>query len=181
MLYAIELFLDERADADVRRMWAALDERGVRSLGGIPGADHHPHVTLSVFSGGDLVRIADVLRPVLAEAVGLPLTLGSLGFFLTGEAPAFLGVVPSSRLLEVHRRVHSALEPLVDGIWPYYRPDALVPHCTLAVGVTDKAQVIEVVSAFPMPVQATVAAVYLVELPGGQARTCLTQPAAGLP
>ncbi len=36
MPYAIELFLDERADHHIRRIWAALDDHGIPSLG-VPG------------------------------------------------------------------------------------------------------------------------------------------------
>jgi 2'-5' RNA ligase len=174
MPHAIELFLDEHADHRVRQIWAALDEHGIPSLGSSPDSNSHPHVTLSVFERGNPAQVADTLRPLLTTAVGLPLTLASLGFFLTNEAPAFLGVVPSSRLLTLHRQVHEAVEPLVEDIWPYYRPDALLPHCTLAVGVTDKAQVIDVVAAFPIPIPARASAAHLVETPGGHTRTQLT-------
>jgi hypothetical protein len=72
--------------------------------------------------------------------------------------------------------VHEAVEPLVAGIWPYYRPDALVPHCTLASGAADRAVIAEVVAAFPLPIPAHARAAHLVELPGGHVRTPLTPP-----
>ncbi|MEU8660302.1 2'-5' RNA ligase family protein [Actinoplanes philippinensis] len=179
MPYAIELFLDERADRRVRQMWAALDAAGVMSLGGRPGTDHHPHVTLSVFQEGDPDQVADVLRPVLATTAGLPLQLAGLGFFLTDEAVAFLAVIPSGRLLTLHRQVHEAVAPIAEGIWPYYRPDALLPHCTLATGVTDRATVADVVAGLPIPIPALASAAYLVEVPGGHSRTALT-PITGI-
>lgn len=174
MPYAIELFLDDHADRLIRQIWTALDEHGLRSLGGSPDSRYHPHVSLSVYEHGDPVRVAAALRPVLAGCVGLPLTLAPLGFFLTDEAPVFLGVVPSSRLLALHHAVHRAIEPLVHGIWPHYRPDALVPHCTLAVGVADKARTVEIVQRFPVPIPASVSGAFLVETPGGLASTRLT-------
>jgi 2'-5' RNA ligase len=174
MPYAIELFLDDSSDRAVREIWAALEDRGVPSLGSRPDSDHHPHVTLSVFASGDPARVADVLRPVLATAPGLPLTLASLGFFLTDEAPAFLGAVPSTRLLSLHRQVHETIATLVEGIWPYYRPDALLPHCTLTTGATDRATVIDVVAESSLPIAAVASAAYLVELPGGHTRTLLS-------
>ncbi|MBT8227073.1 MAG: 2'-5' RNA ligase family protein [Dactylosporangium sp.] len=173
MLYAVELFLDEDADRRVRQIWAALDERGVTSLGSTPSTRYHPHVTLSVYERGDAAEVAGALRPVLATTAGLPLPLASLGFFLTEEAPAFLGVVPTSGFLGLHRAVHHAIEPLVEGIWPYYTPDGLVPHCTLAVGVADTSAVAQTVARFPLPVRATVRSAQLVELPGGQRSTPL--------
>jgi hypothetical protein len=172
--YAVELFLDEEAEQQVRRIWAALDEAGLPSLGGQPGADHHPHVSLSVFDHGAPARVAEGLRPVLAGAVGLALPLAPVGSFLTEEGVVFLGVVPSARLLDLHRAVHRVLEPLVDGVWPYYRPDALLPHCTLATRVTDIAAVIEVVSRFPTPISASASGAHLVETPDGANRFALS-------
>ncbi|WP_109593818.1 2'-5' RNA ligase family protein [Actinoplanes xinjiangensis] len=172
--HAIELFLDEHADRLVRRIWAALDAHGITSLGSRPHCDDHPHVTLSVFERGDPARITDTLRPILATVAGLPLHLAGLGFFLTDEAPAYLGVIPSLRLLTLHRQVHEAIEPLTEGIWPYYRPGALLPHCTLAAGAVDRARVIDVVTAFPTTIPALASAAHLVEVPGGHTRTLLS-------
>jgi hypothetical protein len=172
--FAIELFLDERADHRIRQIWAALDEHGLPSLGSIPDSDYHPHVTLSVFEHGDPAQVADALRPILTTSVGLSLPLAPLGFFLTDEAPIFLGVVPSSQLLTLHHAVHKAIEPLVDTVWPYYRPDALLPHCTLAVGVTGKARAVDVVARFPTPIPARASGAHLVEIPGGHNSIPLT-------
>jgi hypothetical protein len=182
MPYAIELFLDERADHQIRQIWAALDERGIPSLGSIPGTQYRPHVTLSAFEHVDPAEVAEALRPLLATSVGMPLPLEPLGFFLTGEAPVFLGVVPSSRLLALHHAVHQTIEPLVDDIWPYYRPDALLPHCTLATGVTDKAKALHIVARFPMPIPALASSAHLVEIPGGHTSIQLArEPSAYLP
>lgn len=174
MPYAIELLLDESADRQIRQIWAALDECGIPSLGSIPGARYQPHVTLSVFDHTDPAEAARALRPLLAMSPGMPLPLAALGFFLTGEAPVFLGVVPSSRLLALHQAVHQAIEPLAGGIWPYYCPDALLPHCTLAVEVTDKDKALDVVARFLLPIPAVARAAHLVELPDGLTSIQLT-------
>jgi hypothetical protein len=168
MPYAIAFFLDDSADRRIRQIWTALDEHGIPSLGSIPDAHYHPHVTLSVFEHGNAAEVADIVRPLLATSVGLPLPLAPLGFFLTDEAPMFLGVVPSAGLVTMHHAVHHAIEPLVDGIWPYYRPDALLPHCTLAVGVTDKPQALDIVARFLMPIPARASGAHLVEVPSGR-------------
>lgn len=126
MPFAIETYLTEVADRRVRQIWRALDAHGVQSLGSIPDTDYHPHLSLVVFEHGAVARIADAVRPLLGGAMGMPLTLTPLGFFLSAEAPAFLGVVPTSRLLSVHHAVCQAVEPLVGYLWSYYRPDALL-------------------------------------------------------
>ncbi|HEX5995006.1 MAG TPA: metalloregulator ArsR/SmtB family transcription factor [Jiangellales bacterium] len=93
--------------------------------------------------------------------------LEPLGVLPHPEAPAFLGVVPSSQLLALHHAVHDAIQPVVKGIWHHYRPNALLPHCTLAVGVTDKARTMQIVARFSTPIPALVASAHLVEMPGG--------------
>jgi hypothetical protein len=51
MSYAMELFLNDLAADRVRQIWTALDEQGIRSLGSVPGAAYHPHVTPGQRSG----------------------------------------------------------------------------------------------------------------------------------
>jgi hypothetical protein len=173
MPFAIELYLNESADRQVRQIWAALDARGIQSLGGIPDSDYRPHVALAVFDQGDVAGIADAVGSLFDGAMGLPLTLAPLGFFLGPEAPAFLGVVPTSQLLSLHDAVCQAVEPLTSGLWPHYQPGALLPHCTLAIPVADKPAVVEVVSGFTTPIPAHVASAHLVEMPGGHSHTRL--------
>jgi hypothetical protein len=166
--FAVELFLDERSESRVREIWSALDTHGVMSLGAMPGADYHPHVSLFAFELGDLATVEATLRSVFLAGHPVPVPLANLGFFLTGEAVAFLGVIPSGALLRLHRAVHAALSPLVRGIGGYYHPDQLLPHCTLASGIEDKAKVVDVVSGFSLPITAHSAQARLVEVPGGR-------------
>lgn len=169
LYFAIELFLDEEADQRVRQIWAALDREGIRSLGGDLESDYRPHVSLSVFEQGDPTEVARILRPILRGCVGLPLPLVSLGFFPPAAlVPVFLGVAPSARLLELHADVDQAIESIVDRIWPYYRPDALTPHCTLAKDVAEKAKALEIAARFALPIEARVGSAHLVEIPGGR-------------
>jgi hypothetical protein len=168
MPYAIELFLDDLADRQVRQIWAALDAGGIPSLASAPDADYHPHVTLSVFDCEDVGNVAKHVRPILAETIGVSLPLAALGFFLTDESPMFLGVVPSPRLLELHRAVDETVEPLVSSVSPYYRPGALLPHCTLAMRVRDRARAHGIAARFPAPTSAHAASARIVEIPGGK-------------
>lgn len=167
--FAVELFLDEEADRRVRQVWAALDREGIRSLGADVKSAYRPHVSLSVFEQGDPAEIAEALRPILGGSVGLPLPLVSLGFFPPAEAaPVFLGVAPAARLLELHREVDEAIESIVEGILPFYRPDALVPHCTLAMRVAEPGRALAIAAGFGLPIMARVASAHLVEVPGGR-------------
>lgn len=166
----MELYFDDEADARVRAIWRALTDAGVPSLASGAGASHAPHVSLAVFDRGDLEAVAMLVGDPLRAALHLPLVLGALGFFLTEESVAFLGVVPSPGLISLHRAVHGAIADVVQGYWPNYQPGALVPHCTVATGVTDHATVVEVVKRHHLPITATVTSAHIIELPDGHSR-----------
>jgi len=168
MPYAIELLLDDDADQRVRDLWRTLAKHGLPALGTGADATVRPHVTLSVFDDADPDAVAAIAAPIVGEALGVPLRLASLGFFLTGEGPAFLGAVVTERLLRVHRALDAAMDALVPVRWEFYRPDALVPHCTLAMRVAERGPVADVVAAFGLPIEARAAGAVLVEIHGGR-------------
>ena len=59
---------------------------------------------------------------LLAESVGVFPPAGAL----------FLGCVVSQSLLGEQRRIHDTIAPLAVRPWPFFEPDAWVPHITLA-------------------------------------------------
>lgn len=134
-----------------------------------------PHVSLAAFDAADLEVVGSALLEPLKECIGLRLTLASLGFFLTEESVAFLGVVPTASFLGLQRRVFDALSPVTSGYWPYYRPGALVPHCTLATGVTDHSAVTKIVTGASSD-RSRCGVRSLVELPGAISRFRVTAP-----
>lgn len=166
-MLAIELYLDEASDTSVRSLWASIDALGVRSLGAASEANHQPHVSLAVFAEVDLSGLVTALEPALASCPGLPLTLGSLGFFVGAESVAFLGVTPTKPLLETHRKVHSALVGVVEESWPIYEPGSWVPHCTIAMNPDDPAAVLIGV-ARSLPIAAVTAEAHIVETSTGR-------------
>jgi 2'-5' RNA ligase len=162
--YAVVLYFDQETDSRLREVWAALDVHGVDSVARTHGPAYRPHLTLAIIETADEAGATEALRLPLAGAAGLPVTLNALGFFLTGTAPAYLGITPTSRLLLLHEQVHAALGDLAG--WDYYRPGSWMPHCTLAMGVTSPSAVAEVVTAaLALPLHGTVSATHLARLP----------------
>src|SRR6187431_1948088 len=119
------MYFDDAADAAVRTVWSALEHREVVSAASGPVQNAQPHVSLAVFDDGEMQAVEQILLDRLPAVRRLPLTLASLGFFLTQEAVAFLGVVPTARLLKLHRQVAEAIAPVTIGFPPYYLPDAM--------------------------------------------------------
>jgi hypothetical protein len=175
MPLAVELYLDPPADKRVRAIWRTLDAAGVPSLGSVPGTDYHPHVSLAAFDSAKIDDVVRVVRPLLAECLGIALPLVALGAFLTQESVAFLSVVPTEPLLAAHRGVADALRPVVQGYWPYYEPSALLPHCTLAMGVIDHARVVEAVRRHELPILAEAFSAQLVDVSTGKSVAGVTR------
>ena len=145
-----------------------LDEHGIRSLGTRDDAEHQPHVSLSVFDDIEPGLIEAACRDVTSAQDRLRLVMPSVGFFLTDEAPAFLSVTPSMPLLDLHQRVVGAICPHVTGLWPYYEPDGLLFHCTLATAVPDRAEAVRALEGFRLPVLAEGTALHLVNVLTGE-------------
>ena len=161
--YAVVLYFDEMTDYRVRRAWAALDAHGICSAASTHGGDYRPHLTLAIVDTHLAGRVAASLRRPLANVAGLPVTLASLGFFLTDQAPAFLSVTATSRLLGLHEDVHAALGGRSS--WSYYTPENWVPHCTLAMDVVSPSAVTRAMATTPLPIRATVTSAQMVRLP----------------
>ena len=161
--YAVVLYFDEDTEERLFELWAALDVHGVDSAARTYGAGYRPHLTLAIVDAPEAGRLVEALEEPLADAVGLPVTLASLGFFVPYPCPAYLAVTPTSRLLALHEQVYDALDGTL--CWDHYLPGSWVPHSTLAMRVDLTSPVAHVVSKAALPLRATVSAAHLVELP----------------
>jgi 2'-5' RNA ligase len=128
--HAIEMFFDDQADTEVRRLWQVLAGAGLPSLATRTHRRHRPHVSLAVcesLDSADLTR----LRAVLADRHPV-LELHVLGVFPGPDGVLFLGVPATMNLLALHAEAHEALAGQPVTHWPYYLPGNWVPHCGLA-------------------------------------------------
>jgi 2'-5' RNA ligase len=160
---AVVLELDEVADRRVRQLWHTLDRHGVPSSDTAAHLTEGPHITLAIVDQTDPAELAGRLHDALATAVGLPVSLTALGFFLTERAPAYLAVAPTGALLSLHEAVHDTLG--TTGSWPYYRPGSWTPHCTLAMGVRSPSAVADALGREALPIRAAVRTAQVVPLP----------------
>ena len=167
------LYFDDFTEKRVRQAWDALDQYGVPSAGTTYEESYRPHITLAIVNTPYPEQAAARLRTPLANVSGLPVSMTSLGFFLTNKAPAYLAVAPTTALLRLHDSVHSALGAMET--WSYYRPGNWMPHCTLAMDVACQTTVAEALGETPLPIHAVVGSAHLVELPK-QPATAQQQP-----
>jgi 2'-5' RNA ligase len=161
--FAVVLYFDDFTEHRVRQAWAALDAYGVPSAGATYEESYRPHITLAILNTPYPEQAVARLRLPLANVSGLPVSMTSLGFFLTNKAPAYLAVAPTTALLQLHDSVHSALGAM--DTWAYYRPGNWMPHCTLAMDVVCQTTVAEALGETALPIHATVGSAQMVELP----------------
>lgn len=171
--FAVVLYFDDFTEKRVRQAWEALDRHGVPSAASTYEAGYRPHITLAMLNTPYPEQAAARLRLPLSNVSGLPVSMTSLGFFLTNKAPAYLAVAPTTALLRLHDSVHAALGGM--DTWSYYRPGNWMPHCTLAMDVACQTTVAEALGETPLPIHAVVGSAHLVELPK-QPATAQQQP-----
>lgn len=127
MPYAIELFLDEVTDGEVRRVW--------RQLAAATDVDYllrnnvRPHVALVVF---DLVKegVSCWREKIGGNAPPLRLKPAGIGSFDGGVI--FVRIEKEDGLTALHRECVDFCESIGATVSPYYTPERWEPHCTLA-------------------------------------------------
>lgn len=131
MPYAVTLRLDAAMAAPVEAMWRALAAAGLHDEALALG--YPPHVTLGVLpDGADAARLAAIVAERAAGWTAIDLRLAGLGIFVAPEPVLYLAPVPTAALIGRQRDLAAALGDLPAD--PHYRPDAWVPHVTLAKG-----------------------------------------------
>jgi 2'-5' RNA ligase len=133
--HALELYFDPHAESAVRTMWANLEARGLRSMATVGHCRHRPHVSLLVAERLTLDQARAAAAP-LTEATDVVLRLGSIAVFPGRAGVVYLGVTPTRRLLRLHHELHARLAAVGVESGRHYLPDAWVPHCTLAQGLS---------------------------------------------
>jgi 2'-5' RNA ligase len=167
MNFAIELCLDEHADARIREIWERIERAGLPSR--LLEYGHAPHVSLGVCAELDAKAFAKRLAEFAAREPRLHATLVSLGTFSNRQGVVFLGLINTRELLDLHARFDAIFAPVVRDPWEYYRPGRWVPHCTLttALDPSQVAAALRVCAEVPLPIQATLESVAIVENPEG--------------
>jgi 2'-5' RNA ligase len=126
MPYAVTLCLDAAGAAAIRRLWDALATAGI---GDVPALGYVPHVTLGIWPDtSDVAALRGGAARVAARRAAPWVTFSALGVFPGNPAVLFAAPVVTGTLLRWHADLLDGLAPP----HPHYRPDAWMPHVTLA-------------------------------------------------
>lgn len=129
MVHSVELLFDERTEAQVRRMWSALDDAGLPSQARHRSASNRPHVTVMVAEW--LGAAVDGELAALPDALPLECTVGAPLVFGTGRLVLARLIVPTEALLALQRRVFEVCAPHLHEMLPHAGPGRWTPHVTL--------------------------------------------------
>lgn len=162
MIKAIELYFDRAADQAVRHLWDQLARAGISNS--MDGIGTVPHLSLVVTDNLPTAEVTPHLQELTRSVAPPTIALTHLGIFASGAI--FLGVNASAALVEVHRRVTTAIQPIAQGGDSYHLPGAWVPHCTLAFGVAAVDLGPAAMACLPhqRPVHASITSIGLVEV-----------------
>jgi len=158
-VHSLELLFDDAAEASVRADWERLIEAGLPSSGRHRSASNAPHVTLVAAPALDPGTVPGIDERVPAAAGPVDLPLVSAGVLLFGPNRGTYvlvrQVVATPELLELHRRVCAAVQP-VPGQMRTSRPGAWTPHVTLArrLSAEQVAAALQVIEPPPEPLRA---------------------------
>lgn len=136
MPFSIVLFFDAKSSMAVHQYGDLLERARVPSIFSTLGAS--PHVSLAVFEQYNPERLHGLMKKLAASFPPTHFRLSSIGTFPGKEGVLFLAPVVTDSLLEIHNRVHRALDKVVESSWIYYFPGGWVPHCTLSIRLTWK-------------------------------------------
>ena len=134
MAFAVILYLDPAADAEVRSLWASLAEKEISSVMAALGI--RPHISLA---GLELVQAGPFCQALDAFAQSMPpltVKFESVGTFPTEQGVVYLAPVVTRELLRWHARLDRLVTEMGLSSHEYYRPGNWVPHCTAAIHLT---------------------------------------------
>lgn len=131
MDYAILVYFDTDSEKKLTQWINRLVEAGVSPVYQKTGM--RPHLTIAEIDAQQYDAIRTCVEGLSEHLPDLTIRLASVGFFPNDEGVLYLAPIVDEALLEFHRTVNNALEPLSDAFSPLYLEENWVPHCTLAL------------------------------------------------
>lgn len=133
MNYAIELIFDNKSQAAINELRKALQENGVHDE-----AVRLNHISIGDYATDDIEGLKAKVVEFSKRIKPFEIVLCSVGTFMTKENVIFLAPVMTRELKNVHEKFIEFMAGFDGKINPYYDVDKWVPHCTLAIRLTDE-------------------------------------------
>ena len=98
------------------------------------GLGYPPHVTLAIYDAVDPDMLGEVLRDVFSGQPEVRIRFNELRCFDVSPMVLWAAPADTSELMRLHALIHDRIDPA--DCREHYRPNAWVPHCTLATHVS---------------------------------------------
>lgn len=139
MPMAIVLSFDPAADGHIRAIWKRLADAGLGDP--VPALEAEgPHLSLAVFESGDKELLGSRIKALADKFEPIKIQFDAVSVFPGQSHVLFLPATVSRPLLDLHQACHTKIQALVKDWHPYYLPEQLLFHCTLAMGL-DQGQI----------------------------------------
>lgn len=129
-MHALVSVLPQQSYQQVEEIWRELEaEFGLKGVRITP----IPHFTWQGARDYDFERLAEAITPIAREQPPLLVRTAGLGVFTGPQPVVFIHIVKTMELYELHARLWEAAQPHSRAPSPYYRPQAWIPHISLAL------------------------------------------------
>lgn len=135
MALAVELYFDERTEERILALRRIVHLDGARVAPDLEAG--RPHISFALVETSDAELLASVVAGVARRAPLCQVELAAPASFATRAGLLYLAPVPTMALLEFHSRFHAGLVAAGLESNEYYRPGAWIPHCTLAMDLSE--------------------------------------------
>lgn len=163
MPYTVEMRFDAKSASQIREIWDLLAQKNICNY--MVDSNMTPHITLTVFNEIDNKLVTNKLQNFRQEIKPVEISFSHVGSFLSEQGIVFLAPTVTRELLELHQKFHNYFADVKEKQVEYYLPDNWVPHCTVAINVSDckVAQAIEEIVSNYQPLNATIESISFVK------------------
>lgn len=164
MPFVVELYFDPLTEERIRGAWKVINEAGISDS--MSRSGQRPHVSLGVCDHLETNSLVQELTIFAASVAPFRLLFPNIGIFSQSERVVYLGVAVTAQLLDVHTAFHKIFKKYTKEQYEYYTVGRWVPHCTLALGLSEHqiAETVTVCRQIDLPASTEVKEIGLVEV-----------------
>ncbi len=134
MNYSTELFFDKNSEDKIKEYINLLHKEDIKNTFYDLGA--LPHISLAVYN--DNIDHLELIKKLeIFQLNKLKIGFKNIGYFCSKENAIFLSPKIHPELLDLHKKYHNEFKRFIKSEWEYYLPENWVPHCTVALDLTD--------------------------------------------
>lgn len=164
MKYALNLYFNKQAEAEILNIWESLAVLGSGKC--MSCYNGRPHITLAIYDKLSLDMARKRLKELAEEISSFKLKLIQIGIFPHNKGAIFLAPNLIDELFYIHRQIHRLFQDYEEQGSDYYKPQAWYPHCTLSLEtpLDEIPKVLGHILKIFRPIEATIESIGIVSL-----------------